>query len=324
MTILYRDTACHMMFKAQPASDDCLRTHSLQEGSKLIQFVSLADHGGNTLFDCGLPGYSARLGLLADGSVNRLIVSHADADHFGDASTLKQHFPSMAVLAHPADRPWIENPRLLVQERYDCARAQYGFGYASETLHGLESACGGGVAVTAELKPGMEIEIGSGRWSILHVPGHSPGHIALWDPSSSTLLLGDAVLGFGIPSIDGELAMPPTHQFIADYLRTIDLLDNLPADRIILGHWPVLDGDTFSRLLRDSKDCVHRDLSFLLEQLARKGSVTFAALLDLLNDRFRRWPLSEDVHYFYALYGYIDYLKQSSDVQTQGRWILKA
>lgn len=285
-----------------------IQIHSVEQGGKRIQFVSLKDGNQSVLFDCGLPGFCEKVGIFSnDVEIRRLILSHADADHFGDAGNLKRRYPALEVFAHYADRPWIQDPKLIVHERYDHARKLYGFGYSHEELAALEAACGNGIAVDTCLTPYTALEIGTEVWAVLHVPGHSPGHIALWNSNQGTLLLGDAVLGFGIPSVSEDLAMPPTHQFIEDYLETIETLSALSAKTVITGHWPVLDNDGFHILLQQSKECVQRDLDFVRDRIA-KGPTTFQLLMQDLNDEFRRWSPSEDIHYSYALAGYLEYL----------------
>jgi len=284
-------------------------------GGKLVQFVAL--HGGRSLsyFDCGLNGFATHHPEICSEEPHTVVISHADADHFGNASTLKTAFPQVNILAHAADRHWIEQPDVLVRERYDHARERFAFGYESAQLTAMRQACGDGVHVDGLLSSADTIELGAFMWQVLHIPGHSPGHIGLWNASEGVLLLGDAVLGLGIPGADGRICMPPTHQFIDDYLRTIEQLKSLPVRTVLSGHWPVLDGNQFQSLLHDSKECVARDLAFVRSQL-NTGPTTFAQLMQRLNESFRQWPATQDIHYSYALSGYIEYLEQGGELHV--------
>ena len=43
------------------------------------------------------------------------------------------------------------------------------------------------------LEEGDVIDLGDRHFEVLHLPGHSPGSIALWEAASATLLSGDTV-----------------------------------------------------------------------------------------------------------------------------------
>lgn len=278
-------------------------------GDRRLNVYALEHDGAWALFDAGVPGTvtgCVERGDLTEG-VTVLVVSHADADHLGDAAALRDLFPDMRILCHRGDRRWIENHDALVRERYDHARPRYGYGYPPDVLSALRRLCGSDVRVDAALEDGATLRIGSREWRVLHVPGHSPGHLALWHEPDGVLLLGDAVLGFGPPRGDGSASMPPTHQFIDDYLRTIDRLAGLPVRLALSGHWPPLDGALFGRLLRESRACVERDLEVVLDACSGV-SMRFADVIDVLNDHSRSWSLSEDAGYSFALAGYLERL----------------
>ncbi len=110
--------------------------------------------------------------------------------------------------------------------------------------------------------------------------------------------------------------MPPTHELIDEYLDTLGRLARLDVDTELSGHWPSLDRSGFAGLVRDSRECVFRDLAFLLSTL-RSKSFRFAELLQALNDPFRAWPESADIHYHYALSGYMSYLERRGELSME-------
>jgi glyoxylase-like metal-dependent hydrolase (beta-lactamase superfamily II) len=288
--------------------------HCTVIGGRRVQHYALGNQESTTLFDCGLLGFCDFMdGPGRECVYQSLIISHADVDHFGNASFLKASLGNLQILAHPADRCWIEDPASLVATRYDYARPRFNFGYDEAMLIEFRRLCGGGVHVDGLLEKGDTIQTGITAWRVLHVPGHSPGHIALWDAASGTLLLGDAILGLGVPGIDSGVSMPPTHQFIADYIETITQLESLPVKLALTGHWPPLNAVGFRQLLADSRLCVERDLAFVRKELA-EGTKRFDTLMAKLNQTFRRWPVDQDEHYFYALAGYIDYLENLGEL----------
>ena len=108
----------------------------------------------------------------------------------------------------------------MVEENY-CWHAAHGF-----DPHGREAAprarCGGDAPVDEGLRGGETLRLSDDwRVEVLHLPGHTFGHIGVWDPRSRAAIIIDAVLERGIYSNDGELLIPP---------RIYDL-DALPAQR---------------------------------------------------------------------------------------------
>ena len=82
---------------------------------------------------------------------------------------------------------------------------------------------------------------------VLATPGHTPGHISVFDPESGLLVAGDAM------NSDGGRLLGPNPEFIADLDQANASLDTLPADSIhtiLVGHGdPVTDNA--STQLRD-------------------------------------------------------------------------
>ena len=65
----------------------------------------------------------------------------------------------------------------------------------------------------------------------LHLPGHSPGSIGLWESRTQTLFSGDAIY-------DGPLVDTLHHSNVAEYVRTMRRLRELPARTVHAGHEP--------------------------------------------------------------------------------------
>ncbi len=85
--------------------------------------------------------------------------------------------------------------------------------------------------ITTELDDGDRIDLGDRSFEVLHLPGHSPGNIGLWEEATGVLFTGDAV--YDGPLID---ALPGSD--IDDYLATMVRLRQLPARVVHGGHEP--------------------------------------------------------------------------------------
>jgi len=76
---------------------------------------------------------------------------------------------------------------------------------------------------------GDVIDLGNRSFQVLHLPGHSPGSIGLWEEDSATLFSGDAIY-------DGPLLDGLEDSDIGDYLLTMERLQNLPVSVVHGGH----------------------------------------------------------------------------------------
>ena len=88
--------------------------------------------------------------------------------------------------------------------------------------------------VTSYLKNGEIIKIGSGKLKVIHVPGHSPGGIALYDEADGFLISGDSLFEGSI----GRTDLPGGN--LAKLLESIKKrLYTLPDDTVVYpGHGP--------------------------------------------------------------------------------------
>jgi glyoxylase-like metal-dependent hydrolase (beta-lactamase superfamily II) len=91
-----------------------------------------------------------------------------------------------------------------------------------------------GAAATGLLQHGDTVDLGNHQYSVLHLPGHSPGGIGLFEESSGILFAADAIY-------DGPLIYEGPGMSIDDYRHTFDLLKVLPVSLIHGGHDPSFD-----------------------------------------------------------------------------------
>ena len=80
-----------------------------------------------------------------------------------------------------------------------------------------------------EVEPGDEIAVGSTRFSVLGVPGHTLGHIAYYDPAGRHLFTGDSLFSLGVGRMFEGTPGPMWEGLVG--------LRNLPDDTLIYcGH----------------------------------------------------------------------------------------
>lgn len=88
-----------------------------------------------------------------------------------------------------------------------------------------------GARATGLLDEGDTVDLGDKRYSVIHLPGHSPGGIGLFEESTGVLFAGDAIY-------DGPLIYEGPGMSVADYMATFDKLRALPVSIVHGGHDP--------------------------------------------------------------------------------------
>ncbi len=89
-----------------------------------------------------------------------------------------------------------------------------------------------GTTATGTLDEGDTIDLGDRVFAVLHLPGHSPGSIGLWEEKTGVLFSGDAVYRDG-PLLD---QMPGSD--VGAYAETMRRLRELPVSTVHGGHDP--------------------------------------------------------------------------------------
>ena len=95
-------------------------------------------------------------------TLDAIWLTHAHIDHIGAIAGVRRVF-DVPVLLHPRDLPYY---------RELSARAAQMYGIDFEQPDGPD----------AELTEGQELRCGDLRFTVMHVPGHAPGLVALQRP----------------------------------------------------------------------------------------------------------------------------------------------
>jgi glyoxylase-like metal-dependent hydrolase (beta-lactamase superfamily II) len=116
------------------------------------------------------------------------------------------------------------------------------------------------------LDGGEEIACGKFAFKVIWTPGHSAGHICLYDRAHKILLSGDHVLPRITPSVG--LHVRSTGNPLADYLDSLKLIGKLEAELVMPGHGDPFQGlpERTAELLAHHQRRLDEILSLLLRQ----------------------------------------------------------
>lgn len=192
----------------------------------------------NLLFDSGLGVVSLRAQfpwLTATPLV--AVASHTHFDHIGNTHEFPHrlvHRAEAHIMAHPTAAATVAD-RFATLEMFERLPPD-GFDPATYAVRPAPA--------TRLVEAGDIIDLGDRHLTVLHLPGHSPGSIALWEAHTGILLSGDAVY-------DGPLIDDAYHSNVDEYLETMHRLREIPVRMVHAGHFPSFGRQRYRELIDD-------------------------------------------------------------------------
>ncbi len=199
--------------------------------------------------------YMAQIGL-DPARLTWVCISHSDLDHQGGNAPMREAAPQAIFFCHRLDAPWVSDTEALILGRYSQFEADHAIGYGDAGKAGIRADCLS-TPLDMTVQGGETLRLGRG-WEVelLHTPGHTWGHTAVWDPRSRTLIAGEASMGRAILDEDWNPAMPPTYCYVDTYLATQDRLLGMGIEQLASAHWPMQTGAQVAEFITQSRDYV--------------------------------------------------------------------
>jgi hydroxyacylglutathione hydrolase len=193
---------------------------------------------GDVLVDTGIKQSASKIAEMLEGrSISAIALTHAHGDHAGAMKRLAARF-GVPVWCGTADREATETGRLVLSPALD----RPGLSTVVNAAAGFD-----GTPVARTLADGDSLTAG---FTVLHTPGHSPGHVSFWRETDRTLICGDVFFNMHLLTTVPGLRQPPD-------LLTLDPTENRVSERRLaalepstvgFGHGPVLSDDAARKL----------------------------------------------------------------------------
>lgn len=299
-------------------------------GDRFVCVVVLVGADTVVVFDSAMAGaateivvpYLESLGIGPD-RIGWVISSHADFDHIGGNADLRALAPTALFACLEPDRRQIEDVDVLIEERYREFVGEHGAPDDVEGDDWIRSVTRTS-PIDRTLADGEQIPLGGGRFvEVLSTPGHSHGHLAVFDETTHTALISDAVLADALLTASGAVAFPPTYRYVEAYRATIDRLKAMPIETLVTGHFPVLRGPFVAEFFeRSIAFCDRFDDALAVTLREAAGPLTTQELLDLLGPELGSWPAASTQMLAYPLVGHLERLEAAGHVgrtHTDGR-----
>jgi glyoxylase-like metal-dependent hydrolase (beta-lactamase superfamily II) len=212
-------------------------------GSSLINGYLIEDGGRLTLLDAGLPGYWGRLLSELDAmgrkltDIDAILLTHSHPDHFGVAEKVRSA-SGAKVYAHPLEIPTLTGkggagkPPPFMKQGFRPFLYRYMF-------HAMRNGAMKSVpiAVINEFADGEVVDV-PGKPRVVHAPGHTAGHCALYVKDRDILFSGDALCTMELLTGKPRPSMPA--DFINEdsvlALESLARLERLEAGTMLPGH----------------------------------------------------------------------------------------
>ena len=143
-----------------------------------------------------------------------LWLTHGHFDHFADHAVVKQRFPGAKVLLHALEEAKAQHP--------DLQTRMFGLPFSIPP-----------VKADGHVTDNQTLKIGSIEVTVIHTPGHAPGHVVYYLPKEQVLVGGDLIIGGSV----GRTDLPDSNhrQLEASIRRVMELPG---TTKLLGGHGP--------------------------------------------------------------------------------------
>ena len=167
------------------------------------------------------------------------------------------------------------------------------------------------------LEEGDELAYGPYTFTCIHTPGHTPGHLCLYEQSQKIFVSGDHILGDITPNIS---AWDDQENPLQQYLQSLDKVDRMEIELVLPGH---------RRLLTDSRKRIkelkehHRErleeVLAIIKELGAGSAYQIAAQMqwDIVAPDWKRFPITQKWFAIGEAIAHLRYLEEEKKIERR-------
>jgi len=190
------------------------------------------------MVDSGFVGHAettAEWARAQAGDVSLVVNTHWHSDHVGANGLLQSMGAGIAASVPDAHAVSRRDPGCCLAEYLDQPVAPY--------------------TVDKALDDRQVLRLGEADWQVIRTPGHTPGHVSLWQPEERLLVVGDALSDYDVGWVNIALDGPDAATTAVNSLQRLSELE----PRVVLpAHGPIPDDPlgVFTKALRRAQRLV--------------------------------------------------------------------
>ncbi len=173
--------------------------------------------------------------------ISQIVVTHGHGDHYGLAGKVRQ-LSQAKVLLHRIDADFIRSMHTNTEERARQSEQWLRMNGVpnlepSETQMAAHRTMPRFTTPTTPditLEGGETISTGVFNLQVVWTPGHSPGHVCLYEPTKKILFAGDHVL----PIITPNISLQPQSSInpLSDFINSLNIVKQLDVNLVLPAH----------------------------------------------------------------------------------------
>jgi glyoxylase-like metal-dependent hydrolase (beta-lactamase superfamily II) len=172
--------------------------------------------------------------------IKQILVTHVHPDHYGMAGHIKQ-LSGAKIMMHQIEKDYIKPRYIDMNELLALTDSQLkDNGVSEDKIEVLRDATLGlenfivATPPDATLHDGQTIDIGTFTFRAIWSPGHSSGHICLYEPKKKILFSGDHIL----PKITPNVGLHPQSidNPLGRYIESLQQIKKLDVELTLPGH----------------------------------------------------------------------------------------
>ena len=249
----------------------------LKVGPENVNVYIVEGNDGNLLIDTGWNTPEAFNALAREmknsgfalKDITDIVITHVHPDHMGLAGKIAELTGASIAVSDIENNlldSYYTHPETLISEMIIFFMAngvpEWELKMLSEASFNIRSYISPFKATTL-LKEGDVISMAPYEFQVMATPGHSPGHICLYEPNKKYFFSGDHVLPEVVPNISYH---PRSGEDpLGDYVKSLGALSDLEVRFVFPGHGSVFSGlgpmiDDIMRFHRDRMNKIQRTM----------------------------------------------------------------